>query len=114
VGIAGHGGTNRTTEELINGHAGFFAFNVPERHVNCGEGGILDRAIAPVGAGVDALPVVFNVAGVATDEQGGNGLDRGYDSFGMVVVARRTDTIETGLVGFDDDDDPCAGRTSTD
>ena len=58
-----------SAEQLVDGHAGALALDVPEREVHSRERGHLHRTSAPVRAAVEILPGVLDALRVAADEQ---------------------------------------------
>src|SRR5690606_11477076 len=59
-------------EQLVERHAGDLGLDVPQRHVDGGDGGHGDGAAAPVGALVEVLPDVLGAERVLADEGGGD------------------------------------------
>src|SRR5947208_15998239 len=68
VVVAGHGVVRAAPEHVIDRHAGAPALDIPQRFVQGGEHLVVDRAAAPVGAEVGALPQVFDAVGILTDK----------------------------------------------
>lgn len=74
----------------------------------------MGRTTSPVPTREGRLPDIFDHGGITADEARGHPiLDRSDDGTGGVVIVRRTDAVETRLVGEDLDDhpsgrDPCA------
>ena len=56
-------------EQLVDGHAGPLALDVPERDVHAAHRVEQHRAVAPVGADVGGLPDVLDLVDVAADEE---------------------------------------------
>lgn len=56
-------------EQLVQGHVGHFAFDVPQGHVHTGDRIVLDGAIAPVAVLVHELPDVVDVRNIPADQQ---------------------------------------------
>jgi len=65
VPVDGHALATFAAKQLVQGHPGQLALDVPQRHVNAGDGVVLDRAIAPVGILVHQLPKLFDRMGIA-------------------------------------------------
>ena len=57
-------------KQVVDGSLQGFAFDVPEGHVDGGDGGHGDGAAAPVGSAVEILPDVFDLKRIAADEAG--------------------------------------------
>src|SRR5262249_47559526 len=58
-----------TPEQLVDGHNGALALDVPKRLVHAAEGVVQDRPVAPVRADVTALPDVLDVVGIPADQE---------------------------------------------
>jgi hypothetical protein len=56
-------------KELVHGHPGRLAFDVPEREIDGADRVHRHRPAAPVGASIEVLPDVLDLAGVATDQE---------------------------------------------
>ena len=88
-------------EQLVQGHVGHFAFDVPQGHVHTGDRIVLDGAIAPVAVLVHELPDVVDVRNITADQQRAqiffhNHLD------GQVPVSEGTaaQAVQARLAGF--------------
>src|ERR1035437_9543685 len=68
-----HIDTSRTAalaaEQLVHGHAGPLALDVPERLVHAGDGVVQNWSAPPVGADHSCLPDIFDVVGVPTEQE---------------------------------------------
>ena len=102
VGVERDGVTHLAAQQLVNRHPGALALDVPERHVEPAEHVVLDRAVAPIGGDVGALPEIFDAGRVFADPERRILLfDRGDDGGGLVDVAGRADAVQAGLAGED-------------
>ena len=63
-------------EQVVDGRVERFALDVPQRHVDGGDGGHRDRAAPPVGSAIEILPDVFDLERIAADEAGKHVLGR--------------------------------------
>ncbi len=70
VGVDEDAFAGLATEEVVERGVEGLGFDVPERHVDGGDGGHGDGAAAPVSATVKILPDVFDAGWVAADEAG--------------------------------------------
>ena len=66
--INGRGGPAATAEHVKQGHARQFSLDVPERHVDAGDGIVQHRSAPPIGADRKHRPDVFNVMHRASDD----------------------------------------------
>ncbi len=106
VAVDGHALAALSTEQLVQGHVGEFALDIPQRHVDARNGIVLDRAIAPIGVLMHELPEFLDGLGIAADEQRTQVfLDKALHHEMAVREGGTTETIEARLVGFDLDDD---------
>ena len=67
--INGNTFSDGTAEELIHGHVGHFALDVPQSYIHTGDGIVFNAAVAPVGILVHKLPQLLNVLDIATYKQ---------------------------------------------
>ena len=65
--VDGGGTAAATAPELVAGHAGRLALDVPQRHLHRAHGVVQHRAVAPVAVVHGAVPEVGDGAGVAAD-----------------------------------------------
>ena len=73
-------------EQLVDGHVGALALDVPQRLVDAAHGVVKHRPVAPVRADVHRLPDVFDVIGVFTQqERSEEVVHRRDDSLGALV-----------------------------
>ncbi len=56
-------------EELVEGHVGQLALDVPEGHVHAGDGVVFDGPVAPVGVLVHQLPKLLDVLRVPPHQE---------------------------------------------
>ncbi len=101
-------------QELVNGHAREFAFDVPQRHVNGSNRSHGHRSTTPVGTAVKVLPDVLNIARITTNEAR-------KDVILQIRLDRQLTPVEGGItqppnsfVGDDPDRDKVAPRTGDD
>ena len=105
VGVGVGGFAALAAGELIDGHAGLAALDVPQRLVDAADGVVEHGAVLPVGAVVAGLPDVFDaVGGFAEQERLEVFLDRGLDQVGALREGGAAVAIEAVLVGGDLDD----------
>src|SRR6185436_7411364 len=114
VGVAIGRKAGFSTEQLINWHAGAFAFDVPKSHVEAGKRVVQDGAVAPIGTGVGVLPDVFDVIDVAAARERIEVFLEGiYDREGTLVEGGATESVKARFARFDfDDDEPASLRRS--
>ena len=96
--------------QLIHGHVGDFALDVPQCHVDTADGVVEHGAVAPVRVDHHHLPHVFAVARITADEQWLEVVFDGFDHQGSALGEGGTAiTDQPILVCFDlDDDNPDA------
>ena len=70
VGIGHDAGATAASQQLVKRLPSNFGFDVPQRCVDCGNGGHGDRASAPVSTFVEVLPDVFNLLRIAANQTG--------------------------------------------
>ena len=102
-------------QQLVDGHVGGLALDVPERHVDGGDGRHRDRTAAPVCAAVEELPGVLDLRGVAADEELDDvvlevadhgelaAIDRGIAEAGEAVIRRQLERDEVAIRTGDND-----------
>ena len=106
VGIDGSGFAALAAEELVDGHAGQFAFDIPQGHVDTGDGVVEHGAVAPVMMDHHGLPEVFDAGDVSADEHGSEMiLDGGVNGAEGLGEGGAAEAVEAGLGGDDLDDD---------
>ena len=92
-------------DQLVDGHVGLPALDVPERLVDAADGVVQRRAVAPVGAVVARLPDVLDaVHRLADEERLEVALDRRVDQVGALREGAAAVAVEAVLVGHDFDD----------
>ena len=79
-----------TAEQLVQGHAGRFGLDVPECHIDGGDGGHADRAPAPVDATIKELPYILDLVRISPDQAG-------YKMFLQQGGDRQFAAIESGI-----------------
>ena len=100
VGVSKSAGARPAAQQLVDGHPGALPFDVPQRQVHARERRHLHRAAAPVRASIQILPGVFDLLGVAADQQGRNVLLQIGGHRKLATVERRvTHPVEAGLAG---------------
>jgi hypothetical protein len=57
-------------EELVDGQPGRLPLEIPQRHVDGGDGRHRDRPAPPIGAAVEELPDVLDPVRIAADQAG--------------------------------------------
>ncbi len=69
-GVAVHhnAGARSAAQQLVQWHIGRFGFDIPQRHIDGGNGGHGHRPAAPVGPFVKELPDIFYLVCIAADE----------------------------------------------
>src|ERR1700722_4288794 len=113
MGIAVDGETGLAAEQLIDGHIGAFAFDVPKGLVEPAECVVEDGSVAPVRADKKGLPEVFDVVYVFADAEIGHiVVDGGHDDFGALGESGAAHAVEAGFGGlyFYDDQVGALGR----
>jgi hypothetical protein len=91
--------------ELIDGHAGLAALNVPERLIDTADGIVEDRSVLPVGAVVAGLPDVLDtVCGLTEQEWLEVSFDGRLDEIGALGEGGAAVAVEAVLIGGDLDD----------
>src|SRR5262249_49859630 len=93
-------------EELIHGHAGPLAEDVPQGHVHAADGVVEHRAVAPVGADERGLPDVLDLGGVLADEERlEEAVDGGLNHASALGEGGTAQAVEPRLAGGHLDDD---------
>jgi hypothetical protein len=99
-----------SAEEVVDGGVESLALDVPEGHVDSGDGGHGDGTAAPVGSAIEVLPDVFGLEGVAVK-------DAGDDVVGEIAGDGEFAAVEGGVaqaveafVGFDFERNEVAAR----
>src|ERR1700722_16056276 len=101
MGIAVDGETGLAAEQLIDGHIGAFAFDVPKGLVEPAECVVEDGPVAPVGADEEGLPEVFYVVYFFADAEIGHVVvDSGHDYFGSLREGGAAHAVEAGFGGL--------------
>lgn len=99
--------THLATDQLVYGHAGALAFDVPQRHIECTECVVLNRTVAPIGADVRTLPEILDTIGVfAEPKRCVLLLDRCHHRGCVVHITRGTDAVEPRFTGNDFEEHP--------
>jgi len=102
VAVTIHGKTAFAAKQLIDGHAGAFAFDVPKRLVKPAQGVVQDGPIPPIRTGVSGLPDVFDVVGVATAaERVEVFLDGNFHREWPLIESRATQAVQPWLARLD-------------
>src|ERR1035438_8101409 len=105
VGIAIHGFPLFSSGQLVDGHAGLAAFDVPQSLVHAADGVIQDRTVAPVGAVVHGLPKVVDAIRRFADEKRAEVFfDGGIYQFRALREGAAPITVKAVLIGDDLDD----------
>ena len=88
-------------KQLIDGHVGHLALDVPKGLVHAGNGVVEDGAVAPIGANHGHLPDVLDAGGILAHEQGlhigVHGMGHGQEPLGIGGAA---EAVEPGLAGI--------------
>jgi hypothetical protein len=95
-------------EQLVNGHSGPFAFDIPKRLIQSAQRVIQDRPVSPVRTGVRRLPKVVDVVRVAAAAEGIQILvNGGFYRQRALVEGCAAQPIQAGLARLDlDHDEP--------
>jgi hypothetical protein len=92
--------------ELVDGHAGAFALDVPQRLVDAGQRVVEHRATAPVGADVGRLIDILDVVRAAAEEERLEILlDRGHHGQRALGEGGAAEAVQAGLARLDLDHD---------
>ena len=106
VGIHRRGEAAFSAQQLIDGHVGSLALDVPERHVHTAHRVEEHRAVPPVRAHVGGLPDVLDLVDVPTQEERLEILvDRRLHDASPLGEGRTTQAVEARLARRDLDDD---------
>ena len=106
MGVERGGDAAATAEELIEGHAGELALDVPERDINAGEGVVEHGTTPPVGADRGGLEDILDIVWAAAEEKRFEVLlDRGDDGEGSLGEGGAAEAKEPRLAGLHLDDD---------
>ena len=118
-GLFGHVAVDRNlrsalpTEELVDGHSGALALDVPERHVDSAERVHEYGAVSPVRALKHCLPEVFDVVRVGTAQKWVEILvDRSNDGERPLVERAASQTVEARFVCLNTQDHEAGTRGS--
>ena len=96
-----HARAHLATEQLIQWQPGLLTLDVPQGHIDAGNGVVLDRPVAPVGVLVHQLPEFLDRLGVAADQQRFEILfDKAFDGDMPVGKSRAAQPVQAGLVGI--------------
>jgi hypothetical protein len=88
--------------ELIDGHAGLAALDVPQRLVDAADGVVQHRTVLPVRTVVARLPDVFDAVGGLAEQKGFEVLlDCGFHKVGALGESRAAIPVEAVLIGGD-------------
>ena len=101
-----------TSQELIEGQAGHFALDVPERRIDGRDGAHRHRAPAPIRSTIKVLPDVLDHRRIAADERGDDVLGEVRRDGELAPVQRRVAQAVNALVGFDPEGDEVASGTA--
>src|SRR6185312_11271956 len=104
VGVAVDVGrfTAFTADEVVDGHVGHAAFDIPEGLVDAADGVVEDGAVFPVRAVVAGLPDVFDlVDGVVGEEGLEVAFDSGLNEVGALGEGGAAVAVEAVLIGGD-------------
>jgi hypothetical protein len=106
VDVEGRGHAAAAAEEVIEGHPGQLALDVPEGHVDAGHSVVQHRAAAPVGADRQHRPDVLDIVYRAADDLRLQVFLDGGDHRQRALGERGTpQPIESWFVGFNFHDD---------
>ena len=101
VAVDRHAFAALAAEQLVQRHVRQFALDVPQGHVDAGDGVVLDRPIAPVGVLMHQLPQLFNRVRIAPHDQRLDVfLNQALDREMTVGKGATTQTIKPRLVGL--------------
>ena len=99
---------NLAAEQAPHGHAERLAEDVPERHLDAGDGAHPDHAEAPEAVLLQHPHGLFDVARVASDQKRREILDGPDHGLGFPLQRRLAPADEVGTVGLDTHEDPVA------
>ena len=102
------------TQQLINGHTGALAQQVPQRHVDGGDGRHGHRPAAPVRTAVQVLPDVFDLPGIAPQQAGEDMFFQVGHHGEFAAIQRGVTQAVQALVGADFHGDEIAARAGDD
>jgi len=116
VGVAvDHDGLARgAAQKLVKRQAGHLGLDVPQRHIDGGDGRHGHRAAPPVGALVEILPDVLDLVGVAADKAGNDVVGEIAGDGQFAAVERGVADAVDALVGLDLQGDEVAARAGDD
>src|SRR5699024_97183 len=101
VGVGEQPGAGGAAEQLVQRLAGLLGGDVPQGHVDRGDGGHGDRSATPVGAAVEVLPGRLDLRLVATDEGGGDVVAQVGDDRELSAVQRAVAEADDPVGGSD-------------
>ena len=94
-------GTALAAQQAVDGQARDLALDVPQRHVDAGDGVVEHGAVAPVGGAVEHLPGVLDVVHVAADHRGAEVfVNGGLDRQNALGEGGAAEAVEAGFGGF--------------
>ena len=101
-----HSRPHLASEQLIERHIGQLALDIPERHIDTGNGVIFDWTVTPIGILVHQLPELFNGLRVAPEQQRLEILfKKAFDGQMTISKSRAAQAVQAILIGFNLDDD---------
>ena len=101
-------------QQLVDGHPGRFALEVPQRGVDRRDRGHRDGPAPPVGALVQVLPGVLDAVPVAADQQRADVIDQIAGNRQLAAVKRRVPHAGQSVVGRELERDEVAARAADD
>jgi hypothetical protein len=105
VGVEIDGFAGLAAGELVDGHPGLAALDVPKSLVDTADGVVEDGPVLPVGAVIAALPGVFDPVGWFADQEWLEvELDGGLDKVGALGKGSASVAVKTILIGCNLDD----------
>ena len=108
MGIDRHAIAGLAAEEPPDRHAQILAQDIPERHLDAGDGGGADDPHAPEAMLVHHPISLLDVARIAADEERGQILHGPDDGARLPFQGGLAPAVEPRLVGLDLDEDPIA------
>src|ERR1035437_6302771 len=101
-------------EHLVHRHAGALALDVPQGFIHGSDHFLVDRSPPPVSAEVRALPQVLDSVGILADEPRFQVLfESSGDGESLVIVVRRSNSVESRFAGYDFQEDPAVIPSAT-
>jgi hypothetical protein len=114
VAVDHHAGAAGAAQQLVQRQAGDLGLDVPQGHVDGGDGGHGHRTTTPVGALVQVLPDVLDLMGVAPDQAGDDVIGQVAGDGQLAAVQRGVADAVDAVAGLDLQGDEISPRTGDD